>query len=295
MAMRSIWKGTITFLLVAIPVKIYNAIESSEKISFNQLHTDCLGAIGYTKQCKKCGVVVTSDQIAKGYQHEPEQYVIIEPEEIATITPKSNEAIEIVGFIDPAEIPTTYFDASYFVAPSGPAAGKPYALLREVMRRTGKVGIGKVIMREREELVTISPNEEGLIIQKLHYRHEVRTITNVPGIANIPSTDESELQIAEMLVDKLATTFDKLDTVDHYHVALKGMLETKVAGGTIEAKPQATTTAPAIDIMAALKASLNTTPKATAPPAEDKAQPTLTLVPAVTTAEEKQPRKRRTA
>jgi DNA end-binding protein Ku len=294
MAMRSVWKGTITFLLVAIPVKVYNAIESSEKISFNQLHTDCFGAIGYTKQCKKCGVVVSNDQIAKGYQHEPEKYVIIEPEEIATITPTSNEAIEIVGFIDPAEIPTTYFDASYFVAPSGPAAGKPYALLREVMRRTGKVGVGKVIMREREELVTISPNEDGLIIQKLHYRHEVRTITNVPGIAKIPSTDESELQIAEMLVGKLATTFDELDTVDHYHVALKGMLETKVAGGTIEAKAQATTTAPAIDIMAALKASLDATAKPT--PAEDRAQPTLTLVPApAATDDEKRPRKRRTA
>lgn len=294
MAMRSVWKGTITFLLVAIPVKIYNAIESSEKISFNQLHTDCFGAIGYTKQCKKCGVVVTNDEIAKGYQHEPEKYVVITPEEIATITPKSNEAIEIVGFINPAEIPTTYFDASYFVAPNGAAAGKPYALLREVMKRTGKVGIGKVIMREREELVTISPNEDGLIIQKLHYRHEVRTITNVPGIAAIPTTDENELQIAEMLVDKLLTTFDELDTVDHYHVALKEMLETKVAGGTIEAKPQATATAPAIDIMAALKASLNATAKT--PPAEDKTQPTLTLVPAAAaTEDEKRPRKRRTA
>jgi len=292
MAMRSVWKGAITFLLVAIPVKIYNAIESSEKISFNQLHAgECLGPVGQKKQCKKCNAVVTNDEITKGYQHEPDNYVLITPEEISTITPDSNESIEIVGFIDPAEIPTTYFDASYFVAPNGASAGKPYALLREVMKRTGKVGVGKVIMREREELVTISPNENGLIIQKLHYRHEVRAITNVPGIATVPNAEEGELQIAEMLVDKLMTTFDELDTVDHYHVALKEMLETKVAGGTIEAKTQATTTAPAIDIMAALQASLNAAPKAKA--AEDKGQRTLTLVPAA--AEEKQPRKKRTA
>lgn len=291
MAMRSVWKGAITFLLVAIPVKIYNAIESSEKISFNQLHSGCLGPIGYTKQCKKCGAVVTNDEISKGHQFEPDKYVVIDPEEIATITPKSNESIEIVGFIDPAEIPTTYFDASYFVAPNGASAGRPFALLREVMKRTGKVGVGKVIMREREELVTISPNENGLIIQKLHYRHEVRTITNVPGIATVPAADENELQIAEMLVGKLITTFDELDTVDHYHVALKEMLETKVAGGTIEAKPQPPTTAP-VDIMAALQASLNAAPKAKTE--DDKGQRALTLVPA-TAAEENQTRKKRRA
>lgn len=291
MAMRSVWKGAITFLLVSIPVKIYNAIESSEKISFNQLHAgECLGPVGQKKQCKKCDAVVTNDEITKGYQHEPDQYVLITPEEIATITPESNESIEIVGFIDPTEIPTTYFDASYFVAPNGASAGKPYALLREVMKRTGKVGVGKVIMREREELVTISPNENGLIIQKLHYRHEVRAITNVPGIANVPAAEESELQLAELLVDKLMTTFDDLDTVDHYHVALKEMLETRISGGTIEAKTQTTKVEPAIDIMSALQASLNATPKAKT---EDKSQRTLTLVHAA--AEEKQPRKKRTA
>ena len=291
MAMRSVWKGAITFLLVSIPVKIYNAIESSEKISFNQLHAgECLGPVGQKKQCKKCDAVVTNDEITKGYQHEPDQYVLITPEEIATITPESNESIEIVGFIDPTEIPTTYFDASYFVAPNGTSAGKPYALLREVMKRTGKVGVGKVIMREREELVTISPNENGLIIQKLHYRHEVRAITNVPGIANVPAAEESELQLAELLVDKLMTTFDDLDTVDHYHVALKEMLETRISGGTIEVKTQTTKVEPAIDIMSALQASLNATPKAKT---EDKSQRTLTLIPAA--AEEKQPRKKRTA
>jgi DNA end-binding protein Ku len=289
MAMRSIWKGAITFLLVSIPVKIYNAIESSEKISFNQLHAgECLGPVGQKKQCKKCDAVVNNDEITKGYQHEPDQYVIITSEEIGTITPASNESIDIIGFIDPTEIPTTYFDASYFVAPNGPSAGKPYALLREVMKRTRKVGVGKVILREREELVTISPNADGLMIQKLHYRHEVRDINNVPGVTGLATTEENELQLAEALVDKLITTFDEIDTVDHYHVALKQMLETKVAGGTIDSKAQTTKAAPAIDIMAALQASLNATPK---PKTEANAQPTLTLVPP---AEEKQTRKRRT-
>jgi DNA end-binding protein Ku len=147
--MRSIWKGSITFSLVSIPIKVFNAIETSEKISFNQLHAgDCLGPIGQKKQCKKCGLTVTNDEIVKGYQHEKEKYVVVAPEEIASITPESNEAIEIIGFIKPEEIPTAYFDASYFAAPNGPAAERSYALLREVMKRSQKVGIAKVILRE---------------------------------------------------------------------------------------------------------------------------------------------------
>jgi DNA end-binding protein Ku len=290
MAMRSVWKGAITFLLVSIPVKIYNAIESSEKVAFNQLHAgDCLGPVGQKKQCKKCDAVLTNDEITKGYQHEPDRYIVITPEEIATITPKSNESIEIIGFINPTEIPTTYFDASYFVAPNGPSAGKPYALLREVMKRTGKVGVGKVIMREREELVTISPHNNGLTIQKLHYRHEVRNITNVPGIANISAAEEGELELAEMLVDNLLTTFDELDTIDHYHTALKDMLETKVAGGTVESKAQLAEPIPAIDIMSALRASLD----ARAASKTQTPQATLTLVPSL--AELPRERKTRTA
>ena len=172
--MRSIWKGAISFLLVSIPVKVYNAIETSEKIQFNQLHGDDFGPIGYEKRCKKCNLVVSSDQIVKGYQHAPEQYVVVSPEEIASITPESNQSIEIIGFLKPTEIPTTYFDASYFAAPDGAAASKAYTLLREVMKRTERIAIGKVIFREREELITISPEGDGLVLQKLHYRHEVR-------------------------------------------------------------------------------------------------------------------------
>src|SRR5260370_42164780 len=100
--MRSILKGSITFSLVSIPIKVFNAIETSEKISFNQLHaSNCLGPIGQKKQCKKCDVTVTNDEIVKGYQYEKEKYVIVAPEEIASITPESSEAIEIIGFIKP--------------------------------------------------------------------------------------------------------------------------------------------------------------------------------------------------
>jgi DNA end-binding protein Ku len=286
--MRSIWKGTISFLLVSIPVKVYNAIETSEKIQFNQLHGDDFGPIGYEKRCKKCNLVVSTDQIVKGYQHAPEQYVVVSPEEIASITLKSNQSIEIIGFLEMSEIPTTYFDASYFAAPDGAAASKAYTLLRDVMKRTERIAIGKIILREREELITISPEGDGLILQKLHYRHEVRLIDAVPGISNkLTPSNTTELQLAENLVNNMLTSFAEIDTIDHYHSALKQLLETKVAGGTIEVKATKDTAAPVVDIMSALQASLDARSKQKAidpaPPTNDSERPaqTLALVPDV--------------
>ena len=161
--MRSIWKGHIRFLLVAIPIRVYNAIETSEKIQFNQLHRDDFGPIGYDKRCKKCGQVVTNDEITKGYQYESDRYAIVEPEEIAKVKIKTTRAVDIVGFVDASEIPTTFYDAPYYLGPDGPVAEKPYALLRQVLKDTGKVGLAKVVLRDREDLVAVFPHENGIV------------------------------------------------------------------------------------------------------------------------------------
>lgn len=296
--MRSIWKGAISFLLVSIPVKVYNAIETGEKIQFNQLHGDDFGPIGYEKRCKKCNLVVSNDQIVKGYQHAPEQYLVVSPEEIASITPESNQSIEIIGFLEPAEIPTTYLDTSYFAAPDGAAASKAYSLLRDVMKRSKRIAIGKVTLREREELITISPEGDGLILQKLHYRHEVRVLESVPGISNkLTPSNVTELELAESLVNNMLTSFAEIDTIDHFHSALKQMLETKAAGGTIEAKAAKTAATPVIDIMSALQASLNARTKQKANdtlPSQPSGQ-TLTLVPATGVEQRSSRKKTKTA
>src|SRR6266403_307101 len=154
-AMRSIWKGHIRFLLVAIPVRVYNAIEASEKIQFNQLHREDFGPIGYDKRCKKCNQVVTSDQNTKGYQYEPDRYALIEPEEIAKVKIKTTRAVDILGFVDASEIASTFYDSPYYIGPDGPVAEKPYALLLQVLKDTGKVGLAKVVLRDREDLVAV--------------------------------------------------------------------------------------------------------------------------------------------
>ena len=252
--MRTIWKGHIRFLLVAIPVRIYNALETSEKIQFNQLHRDDYGPIGYDKRCKKCSQVVTNDQITKGYQYEPDRYAIIEPDDIAKVKIKTTKAVDIIGFVDASEIPTTFYDAPYYAGPDGPVSEKPYALLREVMKQTGKVGIGKVVLRDREDLVAVFPHEDGLVLQKLHYPHEIRKMKDVPEIEGPAKLDKNELKLATTLVEQMVTSLDEIDTVDQYHEALKKLIDSKIKGRkVVEFEVEEL---PRLDIMSALKKSL---------------------------------------
>jgi DNA end-binding protein Ku len=305
MALRSVWKGNITFLLVSVAIKVYTAVESAQKISFNQLHGEtCRGPVGHQQQCKKCNEVVDKEEIVKGYKHGDDQFVIISQEEIDAIKPESSKTIEILGFVDRSEIPNTFFDSPYLAVADGPPSGKPYALLKAVMQQTGRVAIGKVILREREDLVSISATDEGLIIQTLRYPREVRTFAALPQAKEEPVSDE-ELELATALVERMQTTFTQIETTDHYYEALRAMLDRKIAGKVIEKVEKPATTGKVVDIMEALRASLtvknappveadadepiNNQPVATAPP-----QPQLTLV-APTQTESRKTRRRNAA
>jgi DNA end-binding protein Ku len=289
--MRSIWKGHIRFLLVAIPVRIYNAIETSEKIQFNQLHRDDYGPIGYDKRCKKCNQVVTNDQITKGYQYEPDRYAIIEPDDIAKVKIKTTKAVDIIGFVDSSEIPTTFYDSPYYAGPDGPVSEKPYALLREVMKQTGKIGIGKVVLRDREDLVAVFPHENGLVLQKLRYPHEIRSITEVPELTDATKLDKNELRLATTLVEQMVTSLSEIDTADQYHQALRQLIDSKIKGKkVVEFEVEEV---PRLDIMSALKKSLQASsrkPMVKAEPAASKKK-ALTLVKEV--AKPKAARKRK--
>ena len=282
--MRSIWKGHIRFLLVAIPVRIYNAIETSEKIQFNQLHREDFGPIGYDKRCKKCNEVVTNDQITKGYQYEPERYAIVEPDDIAKIKIKTTKAVDIVGFVNRDEIPTTFYDSPYFAGPDGPVSEKPYALLREVMKQTGKIAVGKVVLRDREDLVAVFPLEDGLVLQKLHYPHELRKMEDVPDLEGVQKIDsaklnKAELKLATTLVQEMSTTLSEIDTEDNYYNALRTLIDSKIKGR--EVTEFEVEEVPRLDIMSALKKSLQASsrkPMVKAPATKAKEKPQITLV-----------------
>src|SRR5947208_11849779 len=253
--MRSIWKGHIRFLLVAIPIRVYNALEAAERIQFNQLHRDDFGPVGYDKRCKKCGQIVTNDQITKGYQYEPDRYALVEPDEIAKIKIKTTKAIDIIGFVDTSEIPTTFFDSPYYLGPDGPVAEKPYALLRQVLKDTGKIGLAKVVLRDREDLVAVFPHENGIVLQKLHYPAELRSIKDVPELDGAQKVDKKELTMATTLVEQMITSFSDIDTVDHYHVALRKLIDSKIKGKKVT-EIEKIEEVPSLDIMTAMKESL---------------------------------------
>ena len=300
--MRSIWKGTIRFSLVSIPVRIYNAVETSEKIQFNQLHRDDFGPIGYDKRCKKCSQVVTNDQIAKGYQYEPDRYALVEPDDLAKIKIKTTKAVDIVGFVNREEIPSTFYDAPYFAGPDGAASENPYALLREVMEQTGKIAVGKVVLRDREDLVAVLPHDGGLLLQKLRYPHELRNMSDVPQLENVQQLDAqklnaNELELATSLVEQLATTLPEIDTQDNYFNALRTLINSKIKGTKV-AELEDVDEVPRLDLMSALKKSLEASSRTdqqsgtrtTEPAAPDSR--TLTLVPSSSPA---RTRKKKTA
>jgi DNA end-binding protein Ku len=279
--MRSIWKGHIRFLLVAIPIRVYNAIEASERVQFNQLHREDYGPVGYDKRCKKCGQIVSNDEITKGYQYEPDRYAIVEPDEIAKIKIKTTRAIDIIGFVDSSEIPRTFDDSPYYLGPDGPVAEKPYALLRQVLQDTGKVGLAKVVLRDREDLVAVFPLENGIVLQKLRYPAEIRKMQDVPEVDAAPKIDKKELQLATSLVEQMVTSFSDVDTVDHYHEALRQLIDSKIKGKKVT-EFEKEEEIPRLDIMTALKKSLQASsrkPMVKAEPAAKK-KAALTLVKA---------------
>lgn len=254
--MRSIWKGHIRFSLVTIPIRIYSAVDSQETIRFNQLHKEDNGAVGYDKKCKKCGKALGNEEIVKGYQFEPEQYVIISPEDLEKIKLKSTKVIDIEGFIESSEVHPTLYESPYFVGPDGPVAAKTYSLLAEALQASGKVGIGKVVLRDREEVVLIAPLEGGIVLYKLRNPQELRKMGDVPQIEHVAANKE-ELKLSMSLVESMATSLEEVDLTDRYRDALRELIEAKIAGKQVISVPEEEK--PVIDIMSALRQSIEKT------------------------------------
>jgi DNA end-binding protein Ku len=242
--------------LVTIPIRIYNAVDTGEAIKFNQLHKEDNGAVGYEKKCKKCGKALTSEEIVKGYEFEPEQYVIVSPEDLAKIKLKSTKVIEIEGFIDATEVHPSLYEAPYLAGPDGLVAAKTYSLLSEALRASGKVGIGKVVLRDREETVMVTPLDGGIMLYKLRQPNEVRKMDGVPQIEH-KAVSKDELKLSISLVESMASSLKELDLTDHYRDALREIIEAKIAGREIVSAPEEEK--PVVDIMTALRQSIEQT------------------------------------
>ncbi|MEQ8304710.1 MAG: Ku protein [Cyclobacteriaceae bacterium] len=267
--MRAIWKGHIQFSLVTIPIRIYNAIDSGQTISFNLLSKEGHNPVSYEKKDKVTGKPLKTDEIVKGYQYEPGQFVIVEPEDFEKVRLKSTKVIEIQGFVKNAEVHQTLYESPYFIGPDGDVAAKAYGLLCETLKESGKVGVGKVVLRDRELPVLINPEGKGIMMYRLRYPSEVRNINEVPQLIEVKKPEKEQLKLAKTLVDSMTTKFANIELKDQYFDALKEIIDAKIEGKEIvmvtEEEPEV------VDIMTALKASIDKAKKKPMEKAKGKA------------------------
>lgn len=253
--MRSIWKGHIRFSLVTIPVRLYNAIETSQSVSFRQLHKKDNSPIGYDKKCKSCGESVKSEEIVKGYEYAPDQYVIMEPADLEKVKLKSTKIVDIEAFVSKDEVHPALFDTPYFAGPDGEVATKAYGLLKTCLDQTNRLAVGRVVLREKEEIVLIAPSGAGLMMYMLRYPNELRNIESVPQLDTKGQVDEAQLKLANVLVETMTKSFMDLELKDRYFEALQEIIQAKIAGKEIVSVKEEE--APIVDIMTALKESIN--------------------------------------
>jgi DNA end-binding protein Ku len=250
----SVWKGTLSFGLLAIPVKLYTAARS-QRMNLHQLHKVCHTRLKQPLYCPHCNRQVDRSEVVRGYEYEKGRYVVINEDEIKKITPRSSTVMEIVAFVKQEQIDPIYFDASYFMLPDKESE-KPYALLLRTLEDSNRVGIATVTMHQREYTVFIRPRNSGLTIHTMYYANEIREIAGYGKAEKDVKLKPAEVKLAEQLVDSLSQDFKPEQFRDKFQENLKALIEAKQRGKTIvaERKP-----APArvIDMMDALKKSLS--------------------------------------
>jgi DNA end-binding protein Ku len=253
--MAAIWKGSISFGLVNIPVQLETAVRSDDHISFRQLHKDDLSPIRYERVCEKEGEPVPYEDIVKGYEYEKGKYVVLTREEVKAAALESSSTIDILDFVGADEIDPRYFEKPYFILPAK-GGDKPYALLREAIRETGMVGIGKFVMRQKQHLVALKVVGDALVLETMRFQNELADIEEY----DFPSADvvrPQELKMAEQLVQNLAETFDPGKYVDDHRERLMKLIEEKLEGKEITVveseAPEATRV---VDLMERLRESI---------------------------------------
>lgn len=263
--MHTVWKGAISFGLVHVPVKMHSATEDRD-ISFRSLHKDCGMPINYAKTCRHCNKEIGPDEIVKGFEYEKDKYVIVKEEELEAIKPNSAKTIQILDFVDLAEIDPVYYQKAYYLSPDMAGAGA-YSLLLEAIRQTGKIGIAKISIRSKGSLAAVRVVGNCLCLETMFFPDEIRTISQVPNLPAQTAVNEKELDMAKMLIEQLSEPFDAAKYTDDYRIALTELIQQKIAGQSVDvvSAPAASGRTNVIDLMAALQASLDATKSATPP------------------------------
>ena len=252
---RPVWTGTISFGLVAIPVKLFHAVQR-KSVSFNQLDERSMARIRYRKVSAATGEEVPDEHIVKAYEVSKDRYVVVDPDELEPFIPAATKTVELDEFVDLTEIDPVYFDSAYYVAPD--ASAKPYVLLARAMEESGKVAIGRFVMRNKQYTAAIRAQDGRLVMSTLAYADEVVDPASIDELATLDDVDvtSKEVSMAESLVDSLAAEFQPGKYHDEYREQVLALIDAKAAGEQFEAPEMPAEKPQVVDLMAALEASV---------------------------------------
>jgi DNA end-binding protein Ku len=254
MAPRASWTGYLRLSLVTIPVRLYNAISSTSKVSLNQLHKECNLRLRQQMVCPEHGKVEKED-IVKGYEFEKDRYVVVDETDLEKIRLETTKTIELIQFVDANELDPIYFNTPYYVAPDGPVAEEGFRIVREAMRQANKVAIGQVVISSKEQVVALKVQERGLVLNTLHYAEEIRNSSSYFEEIKNGNVDKNQLALAEQLVKSYTAAFDPSKFTDHYQNSLLEVIKGKIAGSE-PVVAQRVEAGKVINLMDALKQSL---------------------------------------
>jgi DNA end-binding protein Ku len=249
------WMGTLSFGLVSVPVKLYSAV-TRKTVHFHQIHSLDSGRIHQRHVCSLDGEEIPLEEIVKGYEIAPDRYVPVEASELQALEPLFTRTIQIEDFVSLEEIDPIYFDRPYHLVP-GPGGAHPYRLLLHAMRDTGKVAIGRIVMRSKERLVAIRPRENALLMLTMSYAEEVNPTIGLRELEGIDGdVDEQELDVARRLVASIAEPFDVGKYQDTFREAVLDLIDRKAAGEPLQLGSDPDPPPDSPDVMKALEASL---------------------------------------
>jgi DNA end-binding protein Ku len=251
--MHTVWKGSISFGLVNIPVKMFTATEDKD-IRFKYIHKECHTPVKYKKVCPACNKEVLPEDIVRGYEYEPGKFVIMTEEDFEALQVKSEKTVEIMDFVKLEEVDPVYFDKTYFLAPQE-TGGKAYTLLREALSQKERIAVAKITIRDRESLAVIRVYSKVLILETIFYPDEVKDYTQVPGVPENLQTTKAELDMATQLIDNLTTVFEPSKYVDTYRESLIEHINAKVEGKQVVARKEVEKDN-VVSLMEALKQSI---------------------------------------
>jgi DNA end-binding protein Ku len=268
---RSIWKGAITFGLVTIPVGLFSATERRAEISFRLLHEKDSSPIDYRRYCAEENVEVQWSEIVKGYEYEKGRYVVLADEDFAKARVPGTQSFDVRAFVPAKDIDPMYFEQPYYLSPSGKTGVKAYALLRDALAKTERVGVGTIVLRQRERLAALKPMAEALVLTTMRFAHEIRSPDTL-GVPGDGAYGQREMDLGVKLVESLASEWKPDEFRDTYHEVLLQIIEQKVEGKAISVpsppKPPKVTS-----LVRALEQSLESTRESRRPPARAAGRP----------------------